>query len=112
MILEKEKTKTKTEESSPDASKLREVYSFTVEYVEKQKVSETETRKNKDGSEEQVEVTKEVEASVPYRVIIKQPNRKEMEEAELEYSIEMSNCIGREFLPKPCLQKSILILAD
>lgn len=103
MILEKEKTE---EADVQDASKLREVYSFTVEHTEKQKVSETETRKNEEtGEEEQVEVTKEVEASVPYRIIIKQPNRKEMEEAELEYSIEMSNCIRQGILTKAMLAK-------
>ena len=100
MVLEKQK------EDDEVASKLREVYSFTVEHVEKQKVSETENRKNEEtGEEEQVEVTKEVEASVPYRVIIKQPNRKEMEEAELEYSIEMSNCIRQGILTKAMLAK-------
>tara|TARA_E500000081_G_C6094690_1_gene334503 strand:- start:371 stop:1183 length:813 start_codon:yes stop_codon:yes gene_type:complete len=101
MILEKEKNK-----DNVDVSKIREVYSFTVEHVEKQKVSETESRKNEEtGEDEQVEVTKEVEASVPYRVIIKQPNRKEMEEAELEYSIEMSNCIRQGILTKAMLAK-------
>ena len=98
-ILEEEKT-----EESP-TSKLREVYSFTVEKTETVKVTETEERKKKDGGTEEVEVTKEVEQPVPYRVIIKQPNRREMEEAELEYSIEMSKCIKRGILTKAMLAK-------
>ena len=96
-VLEKEDT---------DAPvKLREVYSFTVDKVEKVKVTETEERKNEDGTTEEVEVTKEVEEPVPYRVIIKQPNRREMEEAELEYSIEMSKCIKQGILTKAMLSK-------
>lgn len=84
---------------------LREVYSFTVDKVEKVKVTEVEERKNEDGTTEEVEVTKEVEEAVPYRVIIKQPNRREMEEAELEYSIEMSRCIKQGILTKAMLSK-------
>tara|TARA_Y100000590_G_scaffold143436_2_gene164736 strand:- start:9476 stop:10324 length:849 start_codon:yes stop_codon:yes gene_type:complete len=96
-VLEKEDT---------DAPvKMREVYSFTVDKVEKVKVTETEERKNEDGTTEEVEVTKEVEEPVPYRVIIKQPNRREMEEAELEYSIEMSKCIKQGILTKAMLSK-------
>lgn len=84
---------------------LKEVYSFTVEQTEKVKVTEVESRKTEDGNEEQVEVTKEVDQAVPYRIIIKQPNRREMEEAELEYSIEMSNCVKQGILTKAMLAK-------
>jgi hypothetical protein len=92
----------KVEETS---SNLREVYSFSVEQVEKVKVTEMEERKNDAGDVEQVEVTKEVDQEVPYMVIIKQPNRREMEEAELEFSIEMSRCIKQGILTKAMLSK-------
>ncbi len=96
----------KKEDDKADApARLREVYSFNVERTETVKVTETETRKNKDGEEEEVEVTKEVDQPVPYRIIIKQPNRREMEEAELEYSIEMSKCIKSGVLTKAMLAK-------
>lgn len=98
-LLEKEKP---TEEVS--AGKLKEVYSFTVEQTEKVKVTEKELRKTEEG-EEEVEVTKEVDQAVPYRIIIKQPNRREMEEAELEYSIEMSKCVKQGILTKAMLAK-------
>lgn len=97
-ILEKQK-----EEDSP--LKMREVYSFTAERTEKVKVTEVEEREKEDGTKEEVEVSKEVEQSVPYRIIIKSPNRREMEEAELEYSIEMSKCIKQGILTKAMLAK-------
>lgn len=97
-LLEKETTE------KPSDS-LREIYSFTVERTEKVKVTEMEEREGKEGEKEQVEVTKEVEESVPYRIILKQPNRREMEEAELEYSIEMSRCIKQGILTKAMLSK-------
>jgi len=97
-ILEKE-------EKQAESSSLKEVYSFSVERIEAVKVTETEKRKNEAGEEELVEVTKEVDEPVPYRIIIKQPNRREMEEAELEYSIEMSKCIKSGILTKAMLAK-------
>lgn len=100
-LLEKE---TQAEEEK-SLDKIKEVYSFTVEQTEKVKVTEQETRKNEDGSEEEVEVTKEIDQAVPYRIIIKQPNRREMEEAELEYSIEMSKCVKQGILTKAMLAK-------
>tara|TARA_Y100000004_G_scaffold49100_1_gene54061 strand:+ start:1777 stop:2592 length:816 start_codon:yes stop_codon:yes gene_type:complete len=98
-----EKSSEAAEES--DSPSIREVYSFTIEQNEKVKITETETRKNQDGEEEQVEVTKEVDQAVPYRIIIKQPNRREMEEAELEFSIEMSRCVKQGILTKAMLAK-------
>ena len=97
-ILEKEN-------DSSAVSRLKEIYSFNVERTESVKVTETETRKNDEGVEEEVEVTKEVDQAVPYRIIIKQPNRREMEEAELEYSVEMSKCIKSGILTKAMLAK-------
>jgi hypothetical protein len=94
-----------TEGVDSPVSKVKEVYSFNVERIEKVKISETEERTNEGGETEQVEVTKEVEQPVPYRVIIRQPNRREMEEAELEYSIEMSKCIKKGILTKAMLAK-------
>jgi hypothetical protein len=84
---------------------IREIYSFTVEQTEKVKVTELEERENEGGTKEKVEITKEIDQAVPYRVILKQPNRREMEEAELEYSIEMSRCIKQGILTKAMLSK-------
>ena len=93
------------QEKEEKRDSLREIYSFTVEQNEKVKVTEMEEREGEDGKKEQLEITKEVEQAVPYRVILKQPNRREMEEAELEYSIEMSRCIKQGILTKAMLSK-------
>lgn len=86
--------------------KMREIYSFSFE--KDHKVKQTETKKNKNeetGEEEEVSVTKEVIEKVPYRLVMKQPTRRQIEEAELEFSVEMSNCIKRGILTKAMLAK-------
>lgn len=86
--------------------KLREIYSFTFEKEEKVKRTETSMVKNPETSEEEeVSVTKEVTDKVPYRVVMKQPTRRQIEEAELEFSVEMSNCIKKGVLTKAMLAK-------
>jgi len=86
--------------------KLREIYSFTFEKEEKIKKTETSKVKNEEtGEEEDVSVTKEVVEAIPYRLIMKQPTRRQIEDAELEFSVEMSNCIKRGILTKAMLAK-------
>ena len=86
--------------------KLREIYSFTFEKKEKVKQTETKKIKNEEtGEEEEVSMTKEVEEAVPYRLVMKQPTRRQIEEAELEFSVEMSKCVKRGILTKAMLAK-------
>jgi hypothetical protein len=86
--------------------KLREIYSFTFEKEEKVKRTETSNVQNPEtGETEEVSVTKEVTDKVPYRVVMKQPTRRQIEEAELEFSVEMSNCIKKGVLTKAMLAK-------
>ncbi len=86
--------------------RLKEIYSFTFEKNEKVKRTETSKTKNEEtGEEQEVSVTKEVSEAIPYRLIMKQPNRRQIEEAELEFSVEMSNCIKRGILTKAMLAK-------
>ena len=86
--------------------KMREIYSFIFEKEEKVKRTETSTVKNPEtGEEEEVSVTKEVSEKTPYRVIMKQPTRRQIEEAELEFSVEMSQCIKKGILTKAMLAK-------
>ena len=99
-------TKQKTETMDDTRKKMREIYSFTFEKKEKVKKTETSTVKNEEtGEEEEVSVTKEIVESVPYRLVMKQPTRRQIEEAELEFSVEMSNCIKRGILTKAMLAK-------
>ena len=101
----KTKTKTKTKEPEKIDKGPRQIYSFTVEKRETVKETETKTQTGKDGKEQKVAVTTDVEKMIPYECIIRQPTRREMEEAELEYSIEMSKCIKRGILTKAMLAK-------
>jgi hypothetical protein len=84
----------------------KEIYSFTTEINESKEVSEVKKEKNKDtGKLEEVTISKKKNVPVRYRVIIKQPNRRQMEEADMEYSIEMSKCIKKGILTKAMLAK-------
>tara|TARA_R100000005_G_C4975469_1_gene187009 strand:+ start:324 stop:1076 length:753 start_codon:yes stop_codon:yes gene_type:complete len=80
---------------------FKELYSFTLE--EEKEVEKTHTRKNKKG--EETTVTKKVKEKTPVRVRLKRPSRRELEEAELEYSVEMSRCVKKGILTKAMLYK-------
>ena len=85
---------------------MREIYSFTFDKKEKVKKTETSVVKNEEtGEDQEVSVTKEVIEETPYRLIMKQPTRRQIEEAELEFSVEMSNCIKKGILTKAMLAK-------
>ena len=81
---------------------FKELYSFTVD--EEKEVEKKSTRKNKKTGEETT-VTKKVTEKVPVEVKIKRPSRRELEDAELEYSVEMSRCVKRGILTKAMLYK-------
>ena len=55
------------------------------------------------GKEEKVKAEEEVVTSEPVRIILKEPNRRQVEEADMEYSIEMSQCVKRGILTKAML---------
>jgi hypothetical protein len=79
---------------------MKELYSFTVNLEEE--VEKTETREE-DGKT--VTTTQKIKEEVPYRIILKQPSRKNIEDADLQFSIEMSNCIKKGILTKGMLVK-------
>ena len=79
---------------------MKELYSFTVN-LEKE-VEKTET-KEEDGKT--ITVTQKVKEEVPIKLIIKQPSRKNIEDADLQYSIEMSSCIKKGILTRGMLLK-------
>jgi len=81
---------------------FKELYSFDID--EEKEVEKTHTRKNKKTGEETT-VTKKVKEKVPIKVRLKRPSRRELEDAELEYSVEMSRCIKRGILTKAMLYK-------
>ena len=81
---------------------FKELYSFTLD--EEKEIEKTHTRKNKKTGEETT-VTKKVKEKVPVQVKIKRPSRRELEDAELEYSVELSRCVKRGILTKAMLHK-------
>jgi len=84
----------------------KEIYSFSTEVSQTKEISETKTEFNQEtGDPEKVTVSKTIEVPTRYRIVIKQPNRRQMEEADMEYSIEMSRCIKKGILTKAMLSK-------
>lgn len=81
---------------------FKELYSFTID--EEKEVEKTHTRKNKKTGEK-TKVTKTVKEIVPVTVKLKRPSRRQLEDAELEYSVEMSRCVKRGILTKAMLFK-------
>ena len=81
---------------------FKELYKFTIDQ-EKEIVKE-HTRKNKKTGEETT-VKKTVKEKTPVEVRLKRPSRRELEDAELEYSVEMSRCVKRGILTKAMLYK-------
>jgi hypothetical protein len=81
---------------------FKELYAFSLD--EEKEVEKTHTRKNKKTGEE-TKVTKKVKEQIPIQVRLKRPSRRELEDAELEYSVEMSRCIKRGILTKAMLYK-------
>ena len=81
---------------------FKELYSFTLD--EEKEIEKTHTRKNKKTVEETT-VTKKVKEKVPVQIKIKRPSRRELEDAELEYSVELSRCVKKGILTKAMLFK-------
>ena len=85
---------------------MKELYSFSVETEQEVEKTEKKKQKNKEsGKMEEISVTKTVKEMVPVKIIIKEPNRREIEEADMEYSIELSKCIKKGVLTKAMLAK-------
>ena len=82
------------------------IYQFKVvknEEVEKEEVSE---KKNEEtGEVEKITKTKKVTQETPYNIIIHEPSRRQVEDADMEFSIEMSKCIKKGILTKAMLAK-------
>jgi hypothetical protein len=81
---------------------FKELYSFSVDREVEKEVSSTKKDK-KTGDE--IKVTKKVKEMEPLVIKLKKPSRRELEEAELEFSVEMSKCIKKGILTKAMLAK-------
>ena len=84
---------------------FKKLYSFSIEDTKEVEEKTKEKRKNKDGTQKEVEVTQKVKKEIPFKFVLKEPTRRELEEADMEYSIEMSRCIKKGVLTKAMLAK-------
>ena len=85
---------------------MKSIYSFTVESTKEVEEKTKEKRENKEtGKQEEVEVTKKVKKKVPHEIILKEPGRRQLEDADMEYSIEISRCVKKGILTKAMLAK-------
>lgn len=82
------------------------IYNFDVLIEEDIEETETKQIKNKEtGDTEEVSTKKKVKKETPYGIVIHEPSRRQVEEADMEFSVEMSKCIKRGILTKAMLAK-------
>jgi hypothetical protein len=81
---------------------FKELYTFTID--EEKEVEKSHTRTSKKTGEKTT-VTKKVKEKIPVEIKLKRPSRRELEDAELEYSVEMSRCVKKGILTKAMLYK-------
>lgn len=82
------------------------IHQFVVKTEEE--VDEESTVEKKDpktGEVEKVTTTKKVKKEIPHDIIIYEPSRRQVEDADMEFSVEMSKCIKRGILTKAMLAK-------
>jgi len=84
-----------------EIKEIKEIYSFNV-YETKEVSVETEST---DENGNPITITKKVSEQVPVKVTLKKPSRRQIEEADLEYSVEMSRCVKKGILTKAMLVK-------
>jgi hypothetical protein len=80
----------------------KELYSFTI--FEDKEATVEEARVD-EATQEEIVVKKKVIEKSPIQIILKKPTRRQVEEADLEYSVEMSKCIKKGILTKAMLAK-------
>jgi len=81
---------------------FKELYSFSLEREEE---IEKETSRKDKKTGDVIKKIKKVKEKIPYTIRLKRPSRRELEEAELEYSVEMSNCVKKGILTRAMLYK-------
>lgn len=84
---------------------FKQIYSFTIQSEKEVEKITKEIMKNDEGVEEEVEVKKKVKEDYPIEFLIKKPSRRELEEADTEFSIAMSQSVKKGILTKAMLAK-------
>lgn len=80
----------------------KELYKFKV--FEEKEITKEESTIDISTGEETI-VKKKVLEKVPVEITLKKPSRRQIEEADLEFSVEMSRCIKKGILTKAMLAK-------
>jgi hypothetical protein len=86
------------------------LYSFSIDLNKEveEEVEKKSKRKNKETGKMEVITSKEkvtVKKDVPYKIVIKKPNRSELEEGDMFYSLELNKFIKMGMLTKAMLAK-------
>lgn len=82
------------------------IYKFDILKEEEVEEETTRNKKNKEtGEMEKVTTAKTITKEVPYTIKIYEPSRRQVEDADMEFSVEMSKCIKRGILTKAMLAK-------
>ena len=79
------------------------LYSFTIKKITEVEEEKQEIVKNDNGEDVTRTYKEKIKKEVPVEIIINQPNRKQMQEADMEFSVEMSRCIRNGVLTKAML---------
>ncbi len=79
------------------------LYSFNIYKSAEVEEDKTETVTNEQGQEVTRTYKEKVKKQIPVEINILQPNRKQMQDADMEFSIEMSRCIRSGILTKAML---------
>lgn len=79
------------------------LYTFTIKKLAEIEEEKSETIKNEAGEETIRTYKEKVKKEVPVEIQINQPSRRQMQEADMEFSIEMSKCIKSGILTKAML---------
>jgi len=81
----------------------KSLYSFNIFKTVEVEEDKTETVTNEQGEKVVRTYKEKVKKQIPIEINILQPNRKQMQEADMEFSIEMSRCIRNGILTKAML---------
>ena len=79
------------------------LHTFTVNRLAEIEEEKTEKVKNEAGEETTRSYKEKVTKKIPVKIKINQPSRRQMQEADMEFSVEMSRCIRSGILTKAML---------
>lgn len=90
------------ENNDKEKKTQRELFGFDI--LEEKTVDEPKVQKDKETGEE-ITVTKKVKKKVPIHFVISKPNRKQIEEADIQFAIKQSEYIKQGILTRAMITK-------